>query len=166
MFDALRQRKQLHLEYQSSFFTPFNSSSEAKNNVKALAIQPILNLLLALSRTYEALTFTISGAIFIACGAVSFDLTKLKYGAFNLVKGALNIVASLYYLVSIITDTLETLVRLVTHSLATVALRVWGVMQQPTDLRTSEGLSEIDLTPPMIRTCSVESFNDQATNGA
>ena len=159
MFDALRQRKQLHLEYQSSFFTPFNSSSEAKNNVKALAIQPILNLLLAL-------TFTISGAIFIACGAVSFDLTKLKYGAFNLVKGALNIVASLYYLVSIITDTLETLVRLVTHSLATVALRVWGVMQQPTDLRTSEGLSEIDLTPPMIRTCSVESFNDQATNGA
>lgn len=140
MFYKEKKSKQHNLEtfmcsghYQDSFFKPFNSFSSAKKNVKALAALPIINLGLALHATLNALVLTTFGLANLAIGAATFDLKELKCGGANLKVGARCLVSALYHAVSIINDTLETLVRLVTHSLATVALGV---------SKTAEAISE------------------------
>lgn len=128
MFDSQRKKKKNALEpfacsgnYQTGFFAHFDSFSEAKRNVKALVALPIVNLSLALHATLDTLLSTIFGVANIAIGALTFDLDELKTGRRNLSDGAVYLKSALYFAASIITDTLTTLVRLVTHSLATVA---------------------------------------------
>lgn len=148
MFDIEKQTKKDNLiglmcsgHYQDSFFKPFNSFSDAKKNVKALAALPILNLANALHATLNALFLTIFGLANLAIGAATFDLNELKCGGASLKDGARSLMGVLYHAVSIITDTLGTLVRLVTHSLATVALGV---------SKTAEAISEC-FTPSTAR---------------
>lgn len=129
MFDDQKKHKKDILKlfncsgaYQDSFFRPFESFSDAKKNVKSLAAFPIINLNYALLFTSTSLTNCILGLANIIIGITTFDSSDLKHGGRNLKDGAMHLISALYYAASIIIDTLDTLVRLITHSLATVAL--------------------------------------------
>ena len=131
MFSSEIEAKQRNLtaymcagEYQNSFFKPFDSFFDAKRNVKAIAAYPIINLSLTLHSILNALVSTTFGVANIVIGAATFDLKELKGGGENLKTGGKSLMGALFYALSIVTDALITLVRLVTHSLATVALGV------------------------------------------
>ncbi|MBN9231963.1 MAG: hypothetical protein J0I93_14100 [Legionella sp.] len=129
MFENLDNHKQRRLndfmcsgDYQNSFFKPFTSFSDAKKNVKAIAALPLINLGLALNLTLEALMTSTFGVANIVIGAETFDLDEIKCGGTNITLGAMSFLCALYYGASMILDTLDTFIRLVTHSLATIGL--------------------------------------------
>lgn len=131
MFELEKAMKQSKLEefkcagaYQNSFFKSFYSFTDAKRNVKAIAAWPFINLSLALHQALNSLVYSAFGVANIAIGAVTFDLDELKQGCHNVKSGANFLLGALYHAVSIIIDTLNTLLRLVTHSLATLALGI------------------------------------------
>ncbi|RUR07228.1 hypothetical protein [Legionella sp. km772] len=131
MFELEKAMKQSRLDefkclsaYQNSFFKSFCSFTDAKRNVKAIAALPIINLALGLHQALNSLFYAALGVANIAIGAVTFDLNELNQGCQNVKSGINFLLGALYHAASIVIDTLTTLLRLVTHSVATVALGI------------------------------------------
>ncbi len=111
-------------DYHRSFFKPYTSFADAKNNVKALAFYPLVDTFLMLHALQDALIKTTLGLANLGIGLLTFSKADLYAGYKNVKGGAMSLVEAIVFTLSIVTDTLQSLVRLVTHSLSTVGLGI------------------------------------------
>lgn len=135
-FDKETQKKtnrarffNFQLAYQTSFFEPFLSFTDAKYNVKAVVYRPLIDLLLMTSAALKAILNTSLGLVNLTLGIVTGDFKDIKKGAKNLKSGFELIISASFYALSIVTDCLDAILRLATHSLATMGSWVYCASQ-------------------------------------
>lgn len=127
MFELSRKAKKINFQtfgcsgaYEFSFFRSYNSFQDTKSNVKALIYKPIINLFLSAHAVLNGLILTTLGIINLAIGLGTFSSKDLELGGNNVSKGFDNFIQSAYYAASIITDFVESVLRLITHTLGTI----------------------------------------------
>lgn len=123
--------------YQNSFFKPYKSLTEAKHNLKAIVFRPLVDTYLLLTTLQRAL-FTIGlGITNIALGIVTIDSTDLKSGGDALSDGAEALLNCIYYAQSIVTNCIDAILRLITHTLSTIGYGLGIVDDTNTHARES-----------------------------
>ncbi|MFT4060452.1 MAG: hypothetical protein QM652_12995 [Legionella sp.] len=124
--------------YDNSYFQPFDSFSDAKKNVKSIIFQPIIDAYLALTFLQWSLIHTTFGLANIAIGTITFDLDDLMTGSHNIERGITDLFDACYLAISIITDCLDNILRLATHTLATIGFSISKAGQAITSSFSSE----------------------------
>lgn len=112
--------------FANSFFEPFGSLTvspwqDAKSNLKACFARPITDLSGSLFNAVVALSCLISSIQDAFFGLIFLDFEQLNSSAKFLDKAINNTIASAYLAISALSDCLDAVARLITHSLATLA---------------------------------------------
>ncbi|MFY7697517.1 MAG: hypothetical protein ACOVQX_01660 [Legionella sp.] len=110
--------------YQYSFFKPFDSLSDMTNNIKALAVMPIINFTAALEKLTQSIPLIILSVIYISNSYLFFNYYDYEFQETCIGEATENLVMAFYYTISIITDNLIIFTRFITHTLATINLGI------------------------------------------
>ncbi len=106
--------------YEWSFFQPYQSINDAKCNAKAIFFRPIINCYLSLTALQESLLNATLGLANITIGCLTFDSKDIKGGCSSISASVNRLFSAVYFALFSIIDSLDALLRLATHSIATV----------------------------------------------
>lgn len=144
MFKRAKKNKTAKVEsygidgpYADSFFSPFKRATyyypnsvedeinvsafnDAKQNVKAIVLYPVVNAFLSVESLLKSLRNLFFAAANILSGVISADSDDLFAGVEALGKSIGNFIDACYFAVSIVIDCLDSLIRFITHSFATL----------------------------------------------
>ena len=115
--------------YEDSFFTPFTSAEDAKRNIKAIAVRPIVDITSAFANLALCLSNFSIGLLTEAFGLLTLNSSDLRLGSDLMEISRNQLFISAYIAVSAITDCLDACARLLTHSMTTFGVASVNVIE-------------------------------------
>lgn len=132
--DDIFKAYKLSGNYENSFFTPYKSCfnktalDDLYLNVTAVFLKPLVDAAMVVtcaSRSVNSFSCTVTNLI---AGIVKLDSELLVLSLKSAKNTAINVVATVYFALSIVTDFIDSLVRLITHSMASAGSAVRDLM--------------------------------------
>lgn len=114
--------------YQDSFFRPFDSVREVKNNAKAVILAPLAATGCSLHYVQHSILLTSTGLVNLVFGVLTLDSHDIQKGSKFMQKGAAYLLMGVYWALSVVKDCMTALLCLTTHTLASLGFGMANIM--------------------------------------